>query len=750
MRLLIIGMVWAIMLMSCLPVGAQNYSLNGGASAFNGNCFAVTQNQLWQNGSVWYTDLLDLTQPFTLEFQMNFGTNDDSGADGMVFVLQTVGPNAIGNDGAGIGYEGFNPAFGIEFDTYHNSVYSDLTTDHVAFQRNGDINHSGTNNLAGPVSANAAGVNIEDGLEHPVKITWNPTTEVVELYFDCAFRLSRQIDLVNSVFNGTSQVWWGFTGATGGLSNFHVVCLAEVYEFTDNLEYTICPGEAVTLSANGNPEGTFVWSPATDLSNSTEQSTEASPAASTQYCYTYTDVCGNVTSGCIQVNVEELPVVNAGDDDVYCEGDQYLLTGTCNQSDASFQWTSTTGNFTSAANEISAFIDAPGTYTLTATSAIAQCVGSDEVVITETPLPQPVIDSPVSKCTYDSVVLDVGSNWQSVTWFDGTTASTYTAETPGNYDVVVEQDDCDVTVTFVVNDVLLPDVELGPTQTICEGQSASIDAGTTVSWNTGVTAQTIAPQTAGEYSAELELQGCFERDTLEVIVVQPPYIELGHDTLFCEGQTVEINSQEVGVWNTGAVDNRIEVTAPGTYRIDVIQGPCTVVDSIHVEQLPLPFVTLGEDPIYCEGNRYELTALAEFSDYYSWSTGDSTETISVEESIELSVEVGNACGMSMDSLSVVFEDCSVSIFMPTSFSPNDDGINDVYWPSVRNAAGYDLKIFDKWGRLVFHSTDPAQPWLGDGGKGDYYVSNGVYNFMLVCRTGKGNVVERRGHVVLIR
>lgn len=729
---------------------AQNYSLNGGASAFNGNCIAVTQNQLWQNGSVWYTELLDLAQPFTLEFQMNFGVNDDSGADGMVFVLQTVGPNAIGNDGAGIGYEGFNPAFGIEFDTYHNSQYSDLTTDHVAFQRNGDINHTGGNNIAGPVNANASGSNIEDGQDHPVKITWNPVTEIVELYFDCAFRLSAQIDLVNSVFNGTSQVWWGFTGATGGLSNFHVVCLADVYEFTDNQEYTICPGESVTLNANGNPQGTYVWSPATGLSNSAAQSTDASPVASTEYCYTYTDVCGNVTNGCIQVNVEQPPVVDAGDDGVYCEGDQYLLIGTCDQADASFQWTSASGNFTTATNESSVFIDTPGTYTLTATSAVAQCIGSDEVVITETPLPVPVIDSPVTKCSYDSAILDVGIGWQSVTWFDGSQTASYTAETPGIYDVAIVQNDCEVMVSFEVTDVILQDVELGSVQIICEGQSASLDAATVVVWSDGTESQFLQPTLPGLYSAELESQGCYERDTVEVIVIEPPMVELGPDTSFCEGQSVEIRSPEVGTWNTGEVDDIIQVTLPGMYRIDVVQGPCIVIDSIHVEQLPLPFVTLGEDPIYCEGSKYELTAIGEFADYYSWSTGDSIETISVSESVDLAVEVGNACGVSNDSLHVLFEDCSVSIFMPTTFTPNGDGINDEYWPTVNNVETYQLTIFNRWGSTVFHSTDSTEPWLGDTMRDGYFVPNGVYDFLLVCRTSKGNAVERSGHILLIR
>jgi gliding motility-associated-like protein len=729
---------------------SQNYSLNGDASAANGSCITVTPNAVWQNGSVWYTELLDLSQPFTLEFQMNFGNVDANGADGMAFVMQTVGPNAIGTDGAGFGFQGFDPSFGIEFDTYQNGDLGDLTTDHVAFHRDGNIYHTAANNITGPVNANAFGQNIEDGQDHPVKIVWNPTTEVLELYFDCAFRLSAPIDLVNTIFNGVNQVWWGFTGATGGLANAHVVCLAATYEFNEDLEYTICAGESVALSANGNPDGTFVWTPSAGLSNSSVQAPNATPATSTEYCYTYTDVCGNVNTGCVQVNVEEPPAVNAGDDDVFCAGDTYLLAGTCDQADATFQWTSAAGNFTTATNEISAFIDAPGTYTLTAISAVAQCVGSDAVVIEETPLPQTIIDSPVSKCTYDTVVLDAGNSWQSVTWFDATNATTYTALTPGTYDVTVMQNDCEATVTFVVNDIVLQEVELGPTQTICEGQNAVLDAGTIVVWSDGTESQMLDPSLAGLYSAELEVQGCFERDTVEVLVVQPPYVELGSDTLFCEGQSLEISSQEIGLWNTGETADVIMVSLPGMYGIEVTQGPCSVVDSVRVEQLPLPFVTLGEDPIYCDGNEYELIAVAEFADYYTWSTGDTTETLSVLESVDLAIEVGNECGISQDSLHVVFDDCSVTIFMPSSFTPNGDGINDQYWPSVSNVDAYDLKIFDKWGNLLFHSNNVSEPWIGDTLTGDYYVPNGVYNFVLLCRTGKGNSLERRGHIVVIR
>lgn len=1159
---------------------AQNYSLNGDAEAVGTNCIAVTPNQAWQNGSVWYTDLLDLTQPFTLEFQMNYGTVDANGADGMMFVLQNIGPNALGEDGAGLGFQGFNPAFGIEFDTYYNSDFADIPADHVAFQRNGNTNHSWTNNLAGPVSAHPFGQNIEDGQEHPIKITWNPISRVVQLFFDCVLRLSAQVDLVNSIFNGNSQVWWGFTGATGGLSNAQLVCLAETYEFNDNLEFTICQGESVQISANGNPDGNYLWEPAVGLSDSLLQSPVASPITSTEYCYTYTDVCSNVTTGCIQVNVETAPVVSAGDDDFYCEGDQYTLQGSCDQPGAGIQWTDQSGIIVSNGSNLNPSVNVAGTYTLTATSSIGQCSSSDEVVIIETPLPAPTFGSVLTKCAYDSVILDVGNIWQSVNWFDGSMESILVAYSAGIYEVTIQENDCELEFIFEVQDITPPDIDLGDDQFFCDGETVLIDAAMVVSWSTGLIDAVLPATTTGDYSAEIEWLGCFNRDTIHVesipnpivdageddvfcagseypfsgstdqtdilfqwtlpngiqtnfsedpslfaqlpgtyslsvineltscmgsdvveleeiplpvpnfdllvekcsydvaildvgetwdtvlwsdgstenttiaeeegvypviieilncsttvdIQVQnvaPPEINLGEDLFFCEGETVYIDasiivlwntgltdailpvtasgeySAEVellgcynrdtiyiesipvpiveaaddgvfcegseypisgsadqadvlyqwtlpngdqtnfsansslladlpgvytltavnqltsctgsdaveleeiplpvpnfdlliekcsydhavldvgnswdavlwsdgstentfvaeeqgnypviieesncaitvdiqvqdivppavnlgldreiclgdnallsagfpvewqdgsvasnhlavaegeyyalsylqgcfvsdtvnvnitspislgltsdtllcegssmilrsnysGVWSTGDIDNAILVDQPGIFTILVNQGPCLVQDSVHVAMQLLPSVIITDYEKYCDGESYQLQAIAEHGDYYVWSTGDTTSSILVSESMMVSVETGNACGRSMNSIDVLFEDCSSMIYMPTSFTPNGDGINDEFWPVISNVKSYELTIYDRWGRPVFNSRDYSDPWLGNISEGDYFVPNGQYNYHLRCTTEAGNAIERRGYILVIR
>ncbi|MGB0424015.1 MAG: L-type lectin-domain containing protein, partial [Flavobacteriales bacterium] len=193
---------------------AQNYFLNGDATFLGDDCYLLTPAVNTQNGTVWYGDQLDLNEPFNIQFTMNFGSNDDNGADGIVFVLQTVGVTAIGESGGGIGYLGFDPSFGIEFDTWFNGDYGDPFYDHIAMVSNGVVDHNAPSNIAGPVQASGGDINIEDGQDHVVQVIWNPTTMTMSVSFDCLFRLVGNVDLIEDIFQGQNLVYWGFTSAT--------------------------------------------------------------------------------------------------------------------------------------------------------------------------------------------------------------------------------------------------------------------------------------------------------------------------------------------------------------------------------------------------------------------------------------------------------------------------------------------------------------------------------------------------------
>ncbi|MBC7936087.1 MAG: PKD domain-containing protein [Rhizobacter sp.] len=225
-------------------ITAQQYTVNGNALQQSCNCYRLTDDFGNQSGSVWNNNQIDLSNSFDYNFDVFLG-NNDGGADGIAFVLQPIS-TSVGSLGGGMGYQGISPAIAITLDTYQNSSPdNDPFYDHIAIQRNGDINHASANNLAGPVQADASSPDIEDGALHKLRVVWDATTKTLSTYFDGVLRLTIVNDLVNTTFGGNPQVYWGFTGATGGLSNLQRFCtaLAPAWSFAPSQKR--CVGEAI-------------------------------------------------------------------------------------------------------------------------------------------------------------------------------------------------------------------------------------------------------------------------------------------------------------------------------------------------------------------------------------------------------------------------------------------------------------------------------------------------------------------------
>ena len=100
-----VALVISCSLLASKDHSGQAYFLNGTASSIEGDCYQLTTTQSNQNGTVWNGEFIDLESPFELSFTMNFGTIDATGADGMVFVLQDVGTDALGQSGGACGDE---------------------------------------------------------------------------------------------------------------------------------------------------------------------------------------------------------------------------------------------------------------------------------------------------------------------------------------------------------------------------------------------------------------------------------------------------------------------------------------------------------------------------------------------------------------------------------------------------------------------------------------------------------------------
>ncbi len=247
------------LLLSCISF--SQYILNGSATQDNCNCYTLTPAAFTQSGSVWNSNKINLNTSFDFNFNVYLGCLDVNGADGIVFILQPIS-TSLGSSGEGMGFLGISPSIGIALDTWQNLNLNDPTFDHISIQANGNVSH-GTD-LAGPVQASSSSDNIEDCQWHILRITWDPSTQWLRAYFDGHLRVETQINLVSTIFNNDPNVYWGFTGATGGATNLHQFCTALNPGFSTNApNNSVCPGTPVSFtesSVSFAPVQSWYWS----------------------------------------------------------------------------------------------------------------------------------------------------------------------------------------------------------------------------------------------------------------------------------------------------------------------------------------------------------------------------------------------------------------------------------------------------------------------------------------------------------
>lgn len=185
----------------------SQFVVNGVASEIGNACYQLTPYQGYSVGSIWFEEKVSLETSFTIHVRLNFG-DDNVGADGITFTLQPV-DNTIGVLGGGIGVGGINPSVIIEFDTWQNVNFGDPVFDHVAIMRNGILNHTTVNNLAGPVNIVQNQNNVKNGADYPITIKWDAAINELSVEVNCVAILSYSGDIVNEIFNGNPDVFWG-------------------------------------------------------------------------------------------------------------------------------------------------------------------------------------------------------------------------------------------------------------------------------------------------------------------------------------------------------------------------------------------------------------------------------------------------------------------------------------------------------------------------------------------------------------
>ncbi|TVR38739.1 MAG: gliding motility-associated C-terminal domain-containing protein [Cryomorphaceae bacterium] len=457
---------------------------------------------------------------------------------------------------------------------------------------------------------------------------------------------------------------------------------------------TICAGDTVQLFVSGGDS--YVWFPAAQVSDPTSNSPMVWATENTQFVVTSSTWCGSI-SDTVSVNIWQ-EEYGSSDDQTICLGESVQISAF---GGVSYSWSPPeTLSDPSASNPV-ATPEEPTTYTVTITSP--------------------------NGCDY--------------------TAQTGIAILPGP-----------------------PVVETIGTASICDGGVALIWAlgGDEYLWDLipglndyNISHPLASPATTTWYYVNVSNQCGTVRDSV-LVNVGFVVAEVDQPDTTCPGAPIPLQAYG-GVaysWSPQHSINNPYIANPlaspwttTTYSVVVTdEFGCTGLASVTVPVHPAPWVFAMADQVVEYYDLLELEAagngtLSWFSEDFNLSCSECpSPTIHATETgvVYVSSVDENGC-TATDSLLV---QVTGALYVPNAFSPNGDGVNDIFKAVGSEIEEFHMRIFNRWGELVFESFDINDGW--DGSVNRHYVAPAVFVWEITAREHTGVRFEKRGHVTVVR
>ena len=170
-----------------------------------------------------------------------------------------------------------------------------------------------------------------------------------------------------------------------------------------------------------------------------------------------------------------------------------------------------------------------------------------------------------------------------------------------------------------------------------------------------------------------------------------------------------------GSVNTGSELNlgALKLSASGVYQVQASSGAsCSVIETINLQVYPSPHISINNSDTICSEKEVMLNPGSGFATY-KWQNGSTEpQLLATSEGIYwVTVTDNNGC-QAIDS--VLVRQCELLVWMPNVFTPNGDGLNDVFLPVYNPDVPitFQMKIFNKWGEELFRSDNISQGWDG--------------------------------------
>lgn len=359
-------------------------------------------------------------------------------------------------------------------------------------------------------------------------------------------------------------------------------------------------------------------------------------------------------------------------------------------------------------------------------------------------------------CGLANIPINAGNAAYTYLWNTGETSPVIIANHTGDYIVNISNGYCNLLDTMTITMVTIPPV--GNDTSVCKNNTITLNAGNpgcTYLWSTGETTQTIEVPYSGGYWVMASAGNCHQLDSINIIYLPLPQFDLGLDTLVCPGDSIVLDAGSNAVtylWSSGTGNRFYEVTETGIYWAEAHSASCSFKDTIKVEYYHQPY--LGIDTVLCSHNKFKLDL--SFSDpggKYLWNTGATTSFLDVFQPGVYSVILTyqNTCNL-YDTIEVVAIEDDPPLFIPNSFTPNGDGLNDIFNPAgnYENIVDFYMTIYNRWGQKIFETRNKNSGWNGILDNETIQLGVYIYNIDYRSYCSPDKTINQIGHVVLLR
>ena len=522
----------------------------------------------------------------------------------------------------------------------------------------------------------------------------------------------------------------------------------------------LCNGDSLVLNAS-NRNATYLWQ---------DMSTSESIKVGAPGLY-FVEVTQNVCSIADSIFIDVINLeIDLGRDTTLCNDATTLLDPTIDS--VAYVWQDgTTDSIFLVSNA--------GMYWLQVTQNI--CSVADSIIIDVINL-DVNLGNDTTLCNDESLVLDASNRNATYLWQDGSNDSKFLVSNAGMYWVKLSQNICSVADSIRI-EVINLEIDLGSDTTLCYGEKMLLNLtlnSDTYVWQDGSTDSTFLVSNEGLYWLKVSQNICSVADSISIAINPLVTAILSGEDSTCRGVpftddamisatgkgpfSIELSNGDSKFYHYAAENEfEIPITEEGVYTISTIYGSNLCIGKVTGEAvyftLPTPnakfrveakdvFSDLGS-VIFKNNSMGQTSSNWSFGDDFYLEDNSSMICHSYGDldtyTIQLLVENDIGC---RDSTVQDFVVQSNDYFLPNAFTPFDrNNINDYFGLNNTRVQGFEMKIFDRFGKLVYATDNIERPW--DGTHKGVNVLPGVYAYIINLIDPTGALRKLKGNVFLI-